>query len=50
MIALLAEPTVAMPVNPASIAPVVVSDAQLVNVAHARRAVRRTARRVNRRH
>jgi hypothetical protein len=48
-IALLAEPAVAMPVNPAPIAPVV-SDGQIVNVAHARRVVRRTARRVDRRH
>ena len=48
-IALLAEPAVAMPVNPAPIAPVI-SDGQIVNVAHARRVVRRTARRVDRRH
>ena len=48
-IALLAEPTMAMPVNPAPIAPVI-SDGQIVNVAHARRVVRRTARRVDRRH
>jgi hypothetical protein len=48
-IALLAEPAVAMPVNPAPIAPVI-SNGQIVNVAQARRAVRRTARRVDRRH
>ena len=48
-IALLAEPTLAMPVNPAPIAPAI-SDGQIVNVAHARRVVRRTARRVDRRH
>ena len=48
-ITLLAEPAVAMPVNPAPIAPVI-SDGQIVNVAHARRVVRRTARRVDRRH
>lgn len=46
---LLAEPTVAMPINPAPIAPVI-SDGQIVNVAHVHRAVRRTARRVDRRH
>ena len=48
-IALLAEPAVAMPVTPAPIAPVI-SDGQIVNVAHVHRAVRRTARRVDRRH
>ena len=48
-ITLLAEPAVAMPVNPAPIA-AVISDGQIVNVAHARRVVRRTARRVDRRH
>lgn len=48
-IALLAEPTVAMPIDPAPIAPVI-SDGQIVNVAHVHRAVRRTARRVDRRH
>jgi len=48
-IALLAEPIVAMPVNPAPIAPVV-SDGQIVSIAHVHRAVRRTARRVDRRH
>jgi hypothetical protein len=48
-IAFLAEPAVAMPINPAPIAPVI-SDGQIVNVAHVHRAVRRTARRVDRRH
>jgi hypothetical protein len=48
-IALLAEPAVALPVISAPIASVI-SDGQIVNVAHARRVVRRTARRVDRRH
>jgi hypothetical protein len=48
-IALLAEPAVSLPVISAPIASVI-SDGQIVNVAHARRVVRRTARRVDRRH
>jgi len=48
-IALLAEPTLAMPVSPTPVAPVV-SNGQIVTVAHVHRAVRRAARRVDRRH
>jgi hypothetical protein len=50
-LALLAEPAVALPVNPLPAAPVV-SDAPIANVyyGHWRRVTRRTARRVYRRH
>ena len=50
-IALLAEPAVALPINPIPAAPVV-SDGPIVNAAygHMRRATRRTVRRVHRRH
>jgi hypothetical protein len=50
-IALLVEPAVALPVDPAPIAPIV-SDGQIVSAAygHYRRVYRRGARRVYRRH
>jgi hypothetical protein len=50
-LALLAEPAIALPVNPAPVVPVV-SDGQIVSAAsgHYRRATRRTMRRVYRRH
>ena len=50
-IALLAEPAIALPINPIPMAPVV-SDGQIVDAAygHWRRVTRRTARRVYRRH
>jgi hypothetical protein len=50
-IALLAEPAIALPINPIPMVPVV-SDGQIVDAAygHGRRVPRRTARRVYRRH
>jgi hypothetical protein len=50
-LALLAEPAVALPVNPLPAAPMV-SDGQIVSIAygHYRRVTRRTMRRVYRRH
>jgi hypothetical protein len=50
-LALLAEPAVALPVNPLPAAPIV-ADGQIVSVyyGHWRRVTRRTARRVYRRH
>jgi hypothetical protein len=50
-LALLAEPAIALPVNPAPVVPVV-SDGQIVSAAygHYRRVTRRTMRRVYRRH